>query len=372
MNLPKLLLLILLWLSLSACQEASNISIGSTPVTGIFVEDSEDLSAAHELQQYLKAASGSELPISSNKEAGGMIVLAKDENLPPHTVSYKVEGTNFYIKAGRWDGISDAVYSFLENELGIRFYSPEVEKIPQQSSLIFSKDLNYTYTPPIHVRTVHSRLFYKNPEFAEKLRVTQEAFPGYVPRARVHTFHRFLPADQYYEEHPEYYALRNGRRLTTQLCLTNQEVFHIVRDSVEALLEAYPDSDVISVSQDDNTQYCQCESCEAIHKREDSPAGSMIYFVNKIAQEFPEKQISTLAYQYTRKAPRKIKPASNVLITLCSIECDRSAAIGEKCQDFTRDLQAWAKLTDNIRIWDYTTQFTNFLAPFPNPAAFLP
>ena len=295
-----------------------------------------------------------------------MIVLGKDEALPEHAVSYKADGENLYIRAGSWEGISAAVYTFLENELGIRFYSPEVEKIPEHAALAFSEDLSFQYTPPVHVRTVHSRLFYEHPRFAEKLRVTQEAFPGYVPRARVHTFHRFLPADQFYSEHPEYYALRNGKRLTTQLCLTNEDVFHIVKDSVESLLAKFPESDVISVSQDDNTQYCQCESCEAIHKREDSPAGSMIYFVNKIAREFPEKQISTLAYQYTRKAPRQIKPASNVLITLCSIECDRSAAIGEKCEDFTKDLQDWAKLTDNIRIWDYTTQFTNFLAPFPN------
>jgi len=85
-----------------------------------------------------------------------------------------------------------------------------------------------------------------------------------------------------------------------------------------------------------------------------------------VAEQFPDKMISTLAYQYTRKAPKYIKPGRNVLITLCSIECDRSAPIAEKCIDFAEDLIAWGKLTDNVRIWDYTTQFTNFLAPFPN------
>ena len=91
----------------------------------------------------------------------------------------------------------------------------------------------------------------------------------------------------------------------------------------------------------------------------------MIYFVNEVAKEFPDKMISTLAYQYTRK-PCVTKPLDNVLITLCSIECDRSAPIEEKCTDFAEDLMGWKELSDNIRIWDYTTQFTNFLAPFPN------
>jgi hypothetical protein len=132
------------------------------------------------------------------------------------------------------------------------------------------------------------------------------------------------------------------------------------------MLEEFPDAEVISVSQDDNQQYCECENCQAIDEREGSPSGTMIYFVNKVAEQFPDKMISTLAYQYTRKAPQNIKPAENVLITLCSIECDRSAPIDEKCTDFAEDLVAWGKLTDNVRIWDYTTQFTNFLAPFPN------
>ncbi|MEX0315116.1 MAG: DUF4838 domain-containing protein, partial [Allomuricauda sp.] len=173
------------------------------------------------------------------------------------------------------------------------------------------------------------------------------------------------------KSHPEYYALRDGKRLPTQLCLTNETVLGIVKDSVAAYFKRNPNTSVISVSQDDNQQHCQCANCSKIDSEEGSPAGTMIHFVNNVAGAFPEKTISTLAYQYTRKPP-KIKPAPNVLITLCSIECDRSAPIAEKCKDFADDLIGWGKLTDNIRIWDYTTQFTNFLAPFPNIATLQP
>ncbi len=122
---------------------------------------------------------------------------------------------------------------------------------------------------------------------------------------------------------------------------------------------------MISVSQDDNTLNCQCDDCRKIDEEEGSASGTMIRFVNAVAANFPDKTISTLAYQYTRK-PSKTKPADNVLITLCSIECDRSAPIEEKCTDFAEDLIGWKAQTEHIRIWDYTTQFTNFLAPFPN------
>ncbi len=182
----------------------------------------------------------------------------------------------------------------------------------------------------------------------------------------MHTFHRFVPSEKYYSKHPEYYALRNGKRIPTQLCLTNPKVLQLVIDTVSSLFNKFPNAEVISVSQDDNVQYCQCEPCMAINDVEGSSTGSVIDFVNKVAERFPNKTISTLAYQYTRTAPKNIKPRENVLITLCSIECDRSAPIAEKCTDFADDLVAWGKLTNNVRIWDYTTQFTNFLAPFPN------
>ena len=330
--------------------------------------DEWEQKAATALQTYFKEIGGVDMPIGKSATEKSNIYIGKriETNLDEHAVAYTVAGSDVYIGGGSPQASLDAVYVFLEREFGCRFYSPEVEKIPPQRDIKVAKDLNYHYLPPVTVRTVHSKLFYDNPDFAHKLRVTEEAFPTYVPEARVHTFHRFLPADTYYRAHPEYFALRNGKRLPTQLCLTNETVVDIVKNKVAEYLDRHPAAEVISVSQDDNTQYCQCDRCEEIHRKEESPAGSMIYFVNQIAEQFPDKQISTLAYQYTRKAPKNIRPKSNVLITLCSIECDRSAPIDEKCRDFTNDLEAWSKVSSNIRIWDYTTQFTNFLAPFPN------
>ena len=288
-----------------------------------------------------------------------------DETSSAHTILMKNDGKNIVITGGNSQSVLYAVYEFLERYAGCKLYSPTVEKIPTSKTVSIQIPLSYTYTPEITTRTVHSRLFYDHPDFADKMRVTHEAFPGYVPVAAVHTFNRFLPAKNFFKTHPEYYALRDGKRQHTQLCLTNKEVLQHVTDSVAAWFARYPDAGVISVSQDDNTLNCQCDDCRTIDEEEGSASGTMIRFVNAVAASFPEKTISTLAYQYTRK-PSKTKPAGNVLVTLCSIECDRSAPIEEKCSDFAADLIGWKEKTEHISIWDYTTQFTNFLAPFPN------
>jgi hypothetical protein len=358
-------------LSIYGCKDNATISLNNNQ-NSLFVisllenADDDEILAAKELNKYLTQISGVDFSTEKNGEATPKIIIGKSKDLDTHAIKYGFKNNDFLIQGGNGKSTLYAVYEFLERELGCRFYSPKVEIIPTQKNINLPKNLSYTYTPSIHTRTVHSRLFYEDSTFANQRKVTQEAFPTYVPIAKVHTFHRFMPEEKFYQSHPEYYALRNGKRIPTQLCLTNETVFQIVKDSVAQQLARYPDAEVISVSQDDNPQYCQCDQCEVIHQKEASPAGSMIYFVNRIAKAFPEKQISTLAYQYTRKAPKNIRPEPNVLITLCSIECDRSASIEKKCEDFKNDLISWGAITDNIRIWDYTTQFTNFLAPFPN------
>ena len=319
---------------------------------------------ADTLNVYLNKSVGISLEIS-DKQKKRSIILVEKTDLNKDFISIDYKDSLITISANNKRNLYYATYDFIEKFLNVNWLSNDFTYYEDLKSINFPKNYSYYFEPPVLTRTVHSKLFYKDSVFADKLKVTNEAFPRYVPSARVHTFHRFLPYEVFYDKNPEYYALRNGKRLPTQLCLTNTDVLKIVKDSVNSFFNKSPNSDVISVSQDDNTQYCQCDKCSKIDNQEGSPAGTMIHFVNAVAESFPNKTISTLAYQYTRKPP-KVKPIENVLITLCSIECNRSVPIELGCKDFSSDLKGWSQLTDNIRIWDYTTQFTNFLAPFPN------
>ncbi|WP_372793468.1 DUF4838 domain-containing protein [Lutibacter sp.] len=323
--------------------------------------------ASEELQNYIKKISTVKIPIvtEENQTEAKHKLFVQIATFDKNQIKINSEAENIFISGGSELAVKNAVYEFLEIYLNCKWYAPNVEEIPILKTIVLDKNINFEYTPNVTTRTVHSKLFYENPAFADKHKVTAEAFPYYVPSARVHTFNKFLPEEVYYKEHPEYFALRSNKRLPTQLCLTNNNVYQIVKDSVASLFKQFPEATVISVSQNDNQQYCQCNKCSEIDSLEGGSSGTIIQFINKIAADFPDKTISTLAYQYTRK-PSKTKPLSNVLITLCSIECDRSAPIEEKCTDFAEDLKGWKQITKNIRIWDYTTQFTNFLAPFPN------
>ena len=357
----KKLFFIISFLIFSCSENKVSIDIPTLSKYNI-ISDYSDV--ADTLNVYLNKAVGISLEIS-DKQKKRSIILVEKTDLNKDFISIDYKDSLITISANNKRNLYYATYDFIEKFLNVNWLSNDFTYHEDLKSINFPKNYSYYFEPPVLTRTVHSKLFYNDSVFADKLKVTNEAFPRYVPSARVHTFHRFLPYEVFYDKNPEYYALRNGKRLPTQLCLTNTDVLKIVKDSVNSFFNKFPNSDVISVSQDDNTQYCQCDKCSKIDNQEGSPAGTMIHFVNAVAESFPNKTISTLAYQYTRKPP-KVKPIENVLITLCSIECNRSVPIELGCKDFSSDLKGWSQLTDNIRIWDYTTQFTNFLAPFPN------
>jgi hypothetical protein len=139
------------------------------------------------------------------------------------------------------------------------------------------------------------------------------------------------------------------------------------------------------VSQNDNVNHCKCKPCAALdstyaafkpedkmystHGGDKYPAlgmGSILNFVNQVADRFPDKIISTLAYQYSRVPPKNIVPRKNVNIMLCSIESSRNDPMETGDTSFSSDLKGWGRLTGDIIIWDYTISFNHLFAPFPN------
>lgn len=126
---------------------------------------------------------------------------------------------------------------------------------------------------------------------------------------------------------------------------------------------------MISVSQNDgNNTFCTCENCRKVYEEEGSPAGAYIRFMNKLAERFPDKEISTLAYLFTMHPPKKVKPLPNVNIMLCDIDCMREVPLTDNAsgRDFVKALEGWSAISNNIFVWDYGINFDNMVSCFPN------
>ncbi len=347
-----------------------------------------DEKAAVLLQSSIKKMTGSDLKIvrSDNPISKNTILLtpsvkglekgflkhktkefeAKSKELIEDGFLISVQTDNIILLSGGKKGSIYGVVHLLEKYFGCRNYAPNVEVMPAHKTLALPVMLEMD-KPANTIRIVNGTLTQENADYRDWHRLNNhvdEFAKGYY----VHTFNRLVPWETYFEPHPEYFSMMKGKRIKDQLCLTNPDVYDLTIKKLQAEMVQQPNQKLWSVSQGDNFSYCQCDKCAKITADEGSAAGPIIHFVNRVAAEFPDKIISTLAYQYSRQAPKHIKPADNVQIMLCTIELSRSKAIAEdpRSQSFLKDITDWGKISKNIYLWDYTVNFSHHISPFPN------
>ncbi len=352
--------------------------------------------AANELRTWLKEVSGADFAVQDS--AAGVperaLCIGRDariderlnrlagEDLPvpaagDESFRYVNVGPTLFIYGGRDRGTMYGVMSFLEREMGVRFYTPTVTVAPKKERYAFTY-LNHGEKPGIRVR---NDFYYEafEPIWAARNRINgamshREQPGGLEAYWAVHTFFPLMPPDEFFGEHPEYYSLIDGKRQweRAQLCLTNPDVLRIITERIRQKMRELPQYLIYDVSQNDWANPCQCDNCQAIAKREESEAGPVIWFVNQVAEaveeEFPDKFIGTLAYQYTRKPPKTIKPRENVVVRFCSIECCFAHPFTEcpENESFVEDMEGWAAKAPHIYIWDYVVNFSHYIMPYPN------
>ncbi|MCM0720279.1 DUF4838 domain-containing protein [Parabacteroides sp. W1-Q-101] len=333
--------------------------------------------AAHEFSRLLALSSGVTLPVVLDTEAGRRheILIGASQRTDIDTATLgedgftiRTEGSRLAIVGGKDKGTLYGVYSFFDQYLGYRCLSSKVLDYPKLKQVEVGK-IDDTQVPVNQFRDTHYRDAF-DPFYSDWHKIDHCTLDGVTDGEwgyMVHTFELLVPPSLYFKTHPEYYALIDGKRNTSQLCLSNPDVFDVLVRNLEEAMGQFPNASYWSVSQNDNYGYCQCEKCAAMDEQEGSHSGSILAFVNRVAERFPDKMISTLAYQYSRKPPRTIVPRENVQIMLCDIESERQKPIATNPDDnFGEDLRAWGKLTRNIMIWDYVVQFRNLVSPFPN------
>jgi hypothetical protein len=337
--------------------------------------------AATVLQDYLLEISGAAFPVitAGKQRTAYEIILGQNERLDELSsrIDYKLlkedgfiiktDSSRLIIAGGNDKGTLYGVYSFLEKYLGCRMYTPKVKIVPPQKQIILTK-IDEQQVPVIGFRDTHYRSTW-DAEYTDWHKIDHDPKGARTDWGMwVHTFNELVPPEVYYQSHPEYYSMVKGKRLPTQLCLSNPTVLEITVQNLRKKIAQNPAAKYWSVSQNDNKDYCTCDSCKALDEREGSPSGSIINFVNQVANQFPNKMISTLAYEYGRHAPRTLKPRDNVNIMLCSIEAYRGKPITEDTSsaEFVKDVKDWGKIAKDIIVWDYVIQFNHLLSPFPN------
>ena len=369
-----------------------NLAAASLPEVIVTPEEPSPVesTAAEELSNHLESITGREFEIvpESERPAGKAAFLvgntkaaqkAFPEKFGYDGIGIRTVGSDIILTGHHRRGTLYAVYTLLEKYAGVRWYASDATVIPKNPGLDFGK-LDEVYTPKLWIREIHYFDAYKQP-FAARLKNNghfvklSEEFGGHETIIGFcHTFFQILPPGKYFKDHPDWYCMINGKRQIPrhhQLCMTNVEMRKEFVKNTLALIAKNPKSRIISISQNDGGYNCQCSECKKVDEEEGSPAGTLLRFVNAVAEEIakvhPDMTVDTLAYTWTRKVPKITKPAKNVTIRYCDIEADFSKPIatGKLNAPLAKDVTEWGEIAPQMLVWHYVGQFGNNLLPYP-------
>ncbi|MBQ7258225.1 MAG: DUF4838 domain-containing protein [Abditibacteriota bacterium] len=352
--------------------------------------------AKDEFIKYIEKITGATLPVTDKATDGNNIYIGEGEeikslikelkpsfdweSLSPNGILIFCKDNNL-ILAGNNSGTIYAVYTFLEDYCGVKFLTPEDEYIPQNTSII-TDAIDYSYKSPFIYRDTDFKFYNNNYQYDLKHKVNgyfnpvpKELGGHHVPLGFAHTLvNMYLKPEEYGKEHPDWYCMRNGERQVNhfaQLCLSNKEMVKELTDCVLKNIEANPDIEVFSLTQNDTSNYCTCPECVKLTEKY-GHSGALLTVINQVADEvakkYPNKYIDTFAYSYTKDAPTGgIKPRDNVIIRLCTIECDFGHPLyGKNNTQFLKNFTVWKDISKNLSVWDYVVNFDNYLFPYPN------
>ena len=345
--------------------------------------------AAEKLRSALSEVFGKELQTVTAAESKFIAVGAASETDVSAVADngYRIQAIdgNIHIGGTAQRGLQIAAYRFLEEFCGRKVYTETITVLPKAERISVPADTDIVYEPFFEYTETDWRSP-RNLEYSMANGLTAGSYRS-IPAEMggsvdyiggfCHTIGGLCETEKYKDTHPEYLALHNGERTTEQPCLTNPDVLEIATQNVLKILREKHDPaaplQIVSVTQNDNSEYCECETCKAFEAAHGGvQSATVLNFVNQIADVVKENgyenvAIDTFAYLYSQTPPTGIVPRDNVIVRLCSIFCCMAHPLDADCNTtFYHDLESWSKICDRLYIWDYSTHYLHPCTVMPN------
>ncbi len=400
---PKLISIALLALVASTAQ-AFTLAEGGRPRAAIVLPRepiAAEETAAAELATYLEKVSGAQFAtVREGAEVAAPRILVGPSEAAEHLLGeeavaalgpeeyiVRTVGDDLLLVGGRPRGTLYAVLSFLEDDLGCLWFTwYGDESIPTRETLEVGA-LDRRGAPALQVRdmTTHTshnsdrvllqQFLVRNRMQGPDLRFTGDltayggsshafAFPpeGWL----VHTLFQWVPPDEHFETHPEWFSLAGDQRVRgRQLCFSNPQLRGFLTETILARIGEENPAGTYSVSAMDwEGAFCDCPACRALVEREGTPGAPLFDYLAELGpivkSRYPQAFISTLAYRkgQSEAPPKTIKLPDNVVIIFAPIDDNFAAPIAhESNRDTAANLTAWPQAARHVWVWYYPNTY---------------
>ena len=347
--------------------------------------EAEEKLAAQELAAYMQRITGAALSITTDPAAPGAKVLvglrdrAARDALRLDQLKYggfvmKREGEVLTLAGRPAVGTLNAVYAFLEDVAGVRWYMPTElgENVPTRPTLSVAA-LDRRVEPRFVNRRNHGidlSIRGEGEAWRRRVRITSHGLD--VPFNRYsHNLYRVLPVDHYAAAHPEYFPLRKGKRYIAegrakhsawQPCTTNPDVVGIAIRYGRKWLDEQPRTNFYSVGMNDSRGFCECPKCKALDaaarefRGREMVSDRYFTFVKAVADEIakthPDRYVSCIAYSAVESLPEQVKIPSNVYVVITQDVAQwHDPEYRRTDEAFAR---SWAEAAGAFGTYDYT------------------
>lgn len=366
------------------------------------------MNAVDELQTYLEKICGAKFEhVAESGYTGGKAIVLGETDLgitdtEPTSIGEDgfllySNGEQLVILGEDSRGTLYGVYTFLEEYLGVRWFTPTLEVVPESENIVIDAGINRVVEPSFVLRRNACPGTNKKHYARNRINVTywdeMKDYGGAMTYVLWDVTFTDLVPDALFAEHPEYFAMNpDGTRTTDHVCVSNPDVLEVaVKNAREAILNCPRDSKYIHIGQKDNQNYCHCETCEAIYAKYGSISSATILFANAFADalddEFPDFTFTFYSYLETERPPTDLtlKCNQNVVPVLCGLhhacrshkltECGAQdintgdefmLLYGDHEPTIAQDFADWVKIADRTFIYDYTINFLNSAQFFSN------
>lgn len=321
------------------------------------------VAAARFVQTTIRQMTGATLPLRDDARdwPGGQILVGPSRlnSLTiaqgpdaPQRYRLRVAGRSVALAgndAAPFHGTRDAAYALLW-ELGCGWFGPDelYHVIPRTAEPALDP-MDREETPDFDYRSVWNVF----PEAASAWRL------GGPPVASGHAYDSIIPPGEYFEKHPEYFALVSGKRTAqaAQICFANPDVQRITVEKARKTFAENPAALTYSLSANDCGGLCECPECA---KLGENPGARTLAFANligrQLAQTNPGKLVCFLAYWYTFAAPAQIKAEPNVMVMVVNQGCHAHALQDRACPanvGWSQNFDKWAATGAKLAIYEW-------------------
>jgi len=166
-----------------------------------------------------------------------------------------------------------------------------------------------------------------------------------------HGFSTFLPPKMYFDEHPEWFAMIAGERVSrdmnAQFCISNEAALDTYVEGVMKHMAANPWIDILRIVPNDGWGWCECDACKALGEPSEQYLALVKAVADRMAKKYPEKFVQMIAYLHTTAPPPEAEFPSNMTVWYAHFNrdwrypLDTDKSHRDKNADHFRNLRAW-------------------------------